>query len=297
MRLPFFTLILSSSLCVTASETSIDQISRELAEIEQSHRTIETVYTVSAYAPRAMDPDGPWSEGEFLERHRTRWISHNERVRLELRIGRSGEAPAEGGLADFIGIWTGEKWVEQTFDPIRQERIERVESRPDDVLHRCDGWFNVCPWFSGMTDAWSLGEVLGDARVIEQDVTDSEAMYELLLSESPKHRTLATLQLRLEPEVTLRRLDIRMIRSAAEHQGTRYVYRTVYRVVEWRDYGDLRLPALAHRDAFVLEDGEFKTENGKPVIARTVYKRISAEDRRGNPPPAELFAESSKQAE
>jgi hypothetical protein len=141
-----------------------------------------------------------------------------------------------------------------------------------------------------MAGAWSLSEAFRKAQLIRQKEDESRFECDLLLAESPDLRTVATIDLQTKPFLALRALDMSMLKSVPETEGEeRPVFRFVYHVAEWRKYGNLVLPALAFRDAYVHEHDAPKMENGKPVIACMVFKRVSARDRRDDPPPAETF--------
>ncbi|MBD3335177.1 MAG: hypothetical protein GF355_06640 [Candidatus Eisenbacteria bacterium] len=293
--IPSPALALCHSLLITlfnapGAEPSAEQIADALAVQERAHASLETVFTVSAYAPAPADPRKPADAGRLLERRRIRWHSHDGRLRVEVHSDADAAGGDDDGPPDFIGIWTGDRWVEMTYDEVAEEEIVELQSRPMlDGFLDCAALFNVSGWMS-IAGPSSLSESMRNAKESECREDDAEVRCSLVLADSEAFRTTAAVRLEKDPSLRLTSLDLRMLKPAPEvvddHQT---LLRIHYHVEEWAEYGDLALPALAYRDAYVHEDGSAKMVDGRPVIARMIYERISARDRRDDPPPAELF--------
>jgi hypothetical protein len=293
--IPSPALVLCHSLLIAlfnapGAEPSAEQIADALAEQERAHASLETVFTVSAYAPAPVDPGQPADAGRLLEQRRIRWLSHEGRLRVEVHSDADAGGGDDDAHPDLIGIWTGDQWGEMSYDEVEGEYIVELQSRPMlDGFLDCAALFNVSGWMS-IAGPSSLSESMRTAKKSECREDDAEVRCSLALADSPASRTTAAVRFEKDPSLRLASLDLRMLKHAPEAEdGDQTLLRILYHVEGWAEYGDLTLPALAYRDAYVHEDGAAKMVDGKPVIARMVYQRISARDRRDDPPPAELF--------
>ncbi|MDY7108975.1 MAG: hypothetical protein SYC29_10105 [Planctomycetota bacterium] len=284
--------VLLIALFITApgAGPSPERIADALAAQEKAHASLETVFTVSAYAPAPLDQSQPARAGRLLEQRRIRWLSHDGCLRVEMHSGPAAAGRAEEARPELIGIWTGERWVEMTYDDVAEDYVVQTHARPMlDGFLDCAALFNVSDWLSIAGPA-SLSESLRDAKETDYREDDAEVRCSLVLADSEAHRTTAAVRLEKGPSLRLAALDLRMLESAPEGENDpQTLLRIHYHVEEWAEYGGFTLPALAHRDAFVHEDGRPKMVGGKPVVARMIYERISARDRRDAPPPAESF--------